>query len=291
MDNKHLEKIGKLLRQAEKAGTDEEAASFMAKAQMLSTQHAIDLEIARQHVASKEARKVPTIRKVTIGEKGKRLLATYCELYLKIAAANDVKCDLAHNSTYVIAYGFESDIDVVDALYASLVTQMVEASTAYLRTGEYKQETVERPVYSRGTWSYREFIGYEEKPISGITARKSFQEAFARRVGTRLSMARIEAIETMKAAEAAEETKAAAEAKTESATVPTSTSTELVLVTKQLEIKDFYKANSTARGSWRGGRSTGARSNYASSAGREAGERARLGGERALGGGSRALTS
>jgi hypothetical protein len=282
MDNKHLERIGKLLRQAEKASTDDEAASYMAKAQMLSTQHAIDLEIARQHVASKEARKIPTIRRVTIGERGKRLLATYCQLYLAIAAANDVKCDLAHNSTYVIAYGFESDIDVVDALYMSLVTQMVEASTAYLRTGEYKQETVERAVYKGGWWDY------EEKPVSGITARKSFQEAFARRVGTRLSMARIEAIEAMKSAESIHNVDPADIMNVEASAA---TGTELVLVTKQLEIKDFYRANSNARGSWRGGRSTGARSNYASSAGREAGERARLGGERSIGGGSRALTS
>ena len=177
MDIKHLERIGKLLRLAEKAmsSSDEEAASAMAKAQKLATEHAIDLEIARQHVASKEARKIPTIRKVTIGLRGKRLLATYCQLYLAIAASNDVTCDLAQNSTYVVAYGFESDIDVVDALYMSLVMQMVEASTAYLRSGEYKQEKVRRPVYERDSWNYREFIGYEEKSISGITARKSFQ--------------------------------------------------------------------------------------------------------------------
>jgi hypothetical protein len=269
MQDKHLEKIGKLLRQAERAGTEAEAATFMSKAQELSTQHAIDLEIARQHVADKTARKVPTMRKTTIGERGKRLLATYCELYLAIARANDVTCDLAHNSTYVISYGFESDIDVVDALYSSLVVQMVEASSAYLRKGEYRQDE----VWDDRTWQI--------KPVSGITARKSFQEAFARKVGTRLYFARLEAIE---AAEKLRQAEVKAHEIDES-----SPGTELVLRTKELEIKDFYKTNSNARGSWRGGRSTGRFSEHAQHAGREAGSKARLGGEKAIGGGSRAL--
>ena len=65
--------------------------------------------------------------------------------------------------------------------------------------------------------------------------------------------------------------------------------TELVLRTKELEIQDFYKANTNARGSWRGGRRSGVSSDHASRAGREAGSQARLGGEKALGGARRVL--
>ncbi len=55
-----------------------------------------------------------------------------------IAAANDVKCDVASNSTFVYAYGFAEDIDATHALYASLVVQMVKASDAYVATGAHR---------------------------------------------------------------------------------------------------------------------------------------------------------
>ena len=54
------------------------------------------------------------------------------------------------------------------------------------------------------------------------------------------------------------------------------TGTELVLVEKTAQIADFYKANSNARGSYRGGRKIGSWSTYDS--GREAGNSARLSG-------------
>ena len=62
-------------------------------------------------------------------------LRTYVQLFVVIAAANDVKCDVASNSTFVYAYGFAEDIDATHALYASLVVQMVKASDAYIATG------------------------------------------------------------------------------------------------------------------------------------------------------------
>ena len=55
-----------------------------------------------------------------------------------IASANDVKCDVASNSTFVYAYGFAEDIDASHALYASLVMQMVKSSrpiSVPVRTG------------------------------------------------------------------------------------------------------------------------------------------------------------
>ena len=66
---------------------------------------------------------------MSAGTKG---LRTYVQLFAVIAAANDVRCDVASNSTFVYAYGFAEDIDATHALYASLVVQMVRACDAYL---------------------------------------------------------------------------------------------------------------------------------------------------------------
>jgi hypothetical protein len=81
---------------------------------------------------------------------------------------NDVKCDVASNSTFVYAYGFAEDIDATHALYAGLVVQMVKASDSYIATGAHK-------------------------PTPTITARLNFHLAFGARIGQRLSEARDEA--------------------------------------------------------------------------------------------------
>ena len=66
------------------------------------------------------------------------------------------------------AYGFAEDIDASHALYASLVTQMVKASEAYISSGDHR-------------------------PTPTITARINFQLAFGTRIGKRLSEAREQA--------------------------------------------------------------------------------------------------
>ena len=47
MNDEMTRKIGKLLAQSEKAGTEAEAAVFLAKAQALSTQYSVSLALAR----------------------------------------------------------------------------------------------------------------------------------------------------------------------------------------------------------------------------------------------------
>jgi hypothetical protein len=124
--------------------------------------------VARAHSATRSKAQAPTQRTITIGNAGARGLRTYVQLFVVIAAANDVKCDVASNSTFVYAYGFAEDIDATHALYASLVVQMVKASDSYLATGGHR-------------------------PTPTITARLNFQLAFGARVGQRLSDARDEA--------------------------------------------------------------------------------------------------
>jgi hypothetical protein len=167
-DDKMLARIAALLRQAENTENAHEAEAFMTAAQRLATTTSIDLAVARAHAATRTPAQTPVQRTVTIGVAGSKGLRTYVQLFVAIAVANDVKCDVASNSTFVYAYGFAEDIDATHALYASLVVQMVKASDAYLATGEHR-------------------------PTPTITARLNFHLAFGSRIGQRLSEARDEA--------------------------------------------------------------------------------------------------
>lgn len=230
-----LGRIGGLLRQAESTDNAHEADAFMAAAQRLATSASIDLAVARSHTASRERRAAPVQRLITLGEAGKKGLRTYAHLFLAIAAANDVQCDITSTSTVIYAYGFADDIDVCEALYSSLLVQMVRASDAYLRSGTYRT--------SAG------------RPVAGITARLEFQTAFAARIGARLT-------ETKK--------------HTEEAAEVATPGTAVVLRDKQLELRDFYRITSQARGSWRGNRVPRTKSADARRAGDRAGRNARL---------------
>ena len=259
--NSNLARIAALLRKAENTDNEYEAAAFMDKAQQLATMNSVDLAVARAHTAAQEARAEPIARKIEIGERGKKYLKTMVKLFLAIGHANGLVFDIAHNSTYVIVYGFETDIEAAEALYSSLAVQMVRASTAYLASGEYRAETVERWDARNREWSYQ--------PISGITARNNFQLAFAERVGRRLAAARNAATQAATMAEVAS---------------PASTGVELALRVKEAEVTSFRQANTKARGAWKGARSSGSLSEVSRRAGDDAGGRARLGGEKAIGG-------
>ncbi|MGB3304226.1 DUF2786 domain-containing protein [Gordonia sp. (in: high G+C Gram-positive bacteria)] len=273
-DDKLLTRIGGLLRQAEGTDNEHEAEAFMAAAQRLATAASIDLALARAHDPKAMRTAVPVTRQIAIGQAGKRGLKTYVQLFVQIAAANDITCDVASNSTFVIAYGFESDIDTCEALYTSLVIQMVAASDAYLKSGAYKGQTAQQMVTKTNGYVRRRFV--EEKALSPITARLNFQSAFAGRIGERLRAARDEQRE---------------QARIDDVAAARPVSTAVAMRNKELEVKDFYKAESKARGSWRPNRATAGFSAAAREAGDRAGRRARIGANPELGGSRGALES
>ena len=245
-DDKMLARIAALLRQAEGTDNPHEAEAFMAAAQRLATATSIDLAVARSHADKRTKAQEPVQRMITIGTAGTRGLRTYVQLFVVIAAANDVKCDVASNSTFVYAYGFAEDIDASHALYASLVVQMVRASDTYIGSGAHR-------------------------PTPTITARLNFQLAFGARIGQRLSQARDEAQR---------------EATEDRSSRP---GTAIALRDKDIELKDFYRQASQARGTWRATSATAGYSSSARRAGDRAGRRARLGGNPELAGARTAL--
>jgi hypothetical protein len=233
-DDKMLARIAALLRQAEGTDNAHEAEAFMAAAQRLATATSIDLAVARSHADKRTPVQTPVQRTVTIGAAGSRGLRTYVQLFVVIASANDVRCDVASNSTFVYAYGFAEDIDATHGLYASLVVQMVRASDGYISSGAHR-------------------------PTPTITARLNFQLAFGARVGQRL-------------AEARDQTRREA---TKDRRRPPGTA--IALRDKEVELHDYYRSASKARGTWQASSASAGYSSAARRAGDRAGKRARLG--------------
>jgi len=271
MSDKDLTRIAALLRKAEGTDNEHEADAYLQAAQRLATLASVDLAVARAHTQRRERRPVPTQRAVVIGESGKRGLRTYVELFLAIGRANNLTCDIARDSTRVHAFGFDTDIDMAETLYASLVVQMVRASDLYIKSGDYALEKVIKRVVVTtpgrfGGW--RQEYQYVEKPVHATTARINFQQAFARRIGTRLAQARKQTEEQLIADQPAEEGRGMA----------------LVLRNREVELADHYKSNSTARGTWSGSRAVAGFSERSRQAGDRAGRRARLSPEKSIGG-------
>lgn len=246
-----------------------ERDAYMERAQQLATLNAIDLAKARTLTAARNPVATPVQRTITIGKSRQRGLRTYVDLFLGIAAANDVRVDIETTATKVYAYGYPEDIDITETLYVSLLTQMVTACTAFLATGEYKNETVRRKVRA-----FDEVLGYycyewRRVPVTKVTARLEFQSAFASQVARRLHAAR---------------RTAEAEAVNNDDTATTGQpGTAIVLAEKRATVDSYYKGSSTARGSYRGHQST-VNSRLGRDAGDRAGRAARLSAASSIGG-------
>lgn len=239
-----VDKVGKLLAQAEGTDNEHEAAAFVERAQQLATAHAVDLELARVRQRERHRRggDEPLVQeRIDVGVRGRRGNRHRVLLYATVAKVNDVMVNVAHDSTFVIGFGHRSDLEVVERLWASLAVQMTAAAERRMAAGEHRTAGV-----------------------AGQTWRLSFYDGWVDAVGARLEQARERVVTQLSAA-----TPAAPDGEP---------STALVLRAKAERVRDFYATQSEARGSWRGtvsGRT--ARSGHAESAGRADGARADLG--------------
>jgi hypothetical protein len=261
--SKALDLISKLLAQAEGASTEHERDAFNEKAQSLATQIGIELEIARRHQKERNRRETPVQEAIKIGDRGAKNLALFVELFDSIGRQNDVKINVAMTSTYVYAFGFPSDIEVVQALYGSLLLQMTSAADEALKAGKHKEP--EAMFFSK-TYPYA-------KRSDGRVYRSSFYKGFTSEISTRLRRARQQA-EAAKVSVAKDDF-FGNEGEVDSGEVVETTGA-LVLAKKKEEVDSYYKETSNARGSWKGGNYT--HSSGARDHGHAAGASARLSG-------------
>ena len=213
-----VDRIGKLLAQAEGTDNEHEASAFVERAQQLATAHAVDLELARARQRKRQERggEEPLVQEqVSIGARGKRGNRHRVLLYSAVARANDVLVNVAHDSTYVLGFGHRTDLEVVERLWASLAVQMTVHAQRRMDRGEHRVAGV-----------------------AGQTWRLSFYDGWVLAVGERLQAAREQAVA------AHDQTAAPPEAGAPSAA--------LVLRDKAVRVHDFYASTSQARGSWRG---------------------------------------
>jgi hypothetical protein len=237
-DERLLDKIGKLLAQAEGTDNEHEAEAFVTRAQELATSYAIDLELARSRQAARRlsgAKEAFEQRKLVVGDRGKRGNKQLVVLYLVVAQANDVLVNVATDSTFVLGFGYPADLDVVDRLWASLATQMATAAARRLRAGEHTRARV-----------------------AAVSWRLSFYEGWVHAVQERLAEARSRAL----AAPVADHE---------------GTTGALVLREKAERVKAFHDKESEARGTWRGNRGDRRVHGGAWRAGERDGANARLG--------------
>lgn len=246
MTEKLLDRIGALLAKAESTDSPHEAEALTAKAQQLATLHAVDLATARERSERRRERETPVQRKLVIGRRRQQGLRQRVALFCVIAWVNDVRLDVARDSTHVIVFGFPGDLEVVEALYASLVTQMVAAGNSAISRDEHRSEAYWSDA--AGTWR-----------SDARVFRSSFNHGFIAAVRDRLQAARDAALAV------------------NGNTPERPGSGALVLARKADEVDEFHRRTSDARGTWRGGGlGSVAYSEAGARSGRRAGHEAQL---------------
>lgn len=143
--SKLLDRVSKLLAQADRddgSVTEEEAASFLAKAQELATAAGLDLAVARAHQAKREKAQEPEQRAIVCNPHERRgiIRKHFIELAGIIARVNDVEYLIGGNDRSLLALGFPEDLDMVEALFAHLSIQMVTECDDALKAGANREE-------------------------------------------------------------------------------------------------------------------------------------------------------
>jgi hypothetical protein len=141
MADRMLDIVSKLLTQAENEGaTPEERATFMEKAQELSSRNGIDLALARMHQAKKEKAQEPEERRLQVNPYARKINRKhFMELAMNIARVNDIEFLIGGGEYVLHAVGFPEDLDVLEALYVHLSIQMVLECDAALKAGANRE--------------------------------------------------------------------------------------------------------------------------------------------------------
>lgn len=169
-EEKILDRVAKLLALAERAGTEHEADAAYAKATELMTRHAIEQwqlagrgEAKREQVVTRSAR-IKDRHDRSPAQRG---------LITQIARANRCEAVWMRGLDMMAIYGFESDAEFVKTLYGLVLVQMSHAAAKAWRG---------YTIAAGGSKSWQ--IG-----TSRHLYIKSFEFAFATRVGERLTEA------------------------------------------------------------------------------------------------------
>jgi hypothetical protein len=249
------DKVAKLLTHADKAGTDEERRTYIEKAEGLAATHAINLALVRKQQADAADPEGVRDQPMT-GEQfslGALPSTTYrnlaVELGSAIARAHGATCSIRGKSMWLTFYGFPEDVHLTELMLTRVTPMMFDECDRYLQSWEHK---------STG--------------VATVSARITFCKNFAWEVGSRLK----EAVE--QAEKEVVETLALTDGNA-------STSTELALRDKALEVRDYVAhefKRQGVKGSWKGS-GTSNWSGSAASAGRSAAQNANLYGRKELG--------
>lgn len=163
-DDKMIDKITKLLNKAEKAGTDEEAEAFSAKAQELMTKWAIDeMTVAAARGKAHSSDKI-VIERVPLG---KTYADEDCRLYDRVAKCNNVRVAFDSYGKRATLVGYQSDVTNVKLLVGSLLIQCGRQCNRQAKA-----------AFKPGMSAFDKYVW-----------RRSFKDAFASSVGQRLKAA------------------------------------------------------------------------------------------------------
>lgn len=194
MSDPILDKIRKLLALAERAGTEAEAASASEAAERLIAKYAVDIALLQDARGDKGK---PLSKRVPLDgsyEKPRALL-------LQVIAEAYGCRSIWHGTGYSTVVGFESDIETVELLFASLTLQ---ATNAALREGHGQQRV--RAFRNAFLLSFANRVGQRLREIRKQTVeeagsgaeivlrdrskdvQQAYAEAFPNRTVTRSSM-------------------------------------------------------------------------------------------------------
>jgi hypothetical protein len=263
--SKTMDRLSKLIAQADNAGTTAEAEAFMEKAMALSKEIGVELAVARAHHASKERELPVADHRVQVNSWSAKPIhrQAMMDLFLAIANSFEVRCLIGGDNYLAFCFGLPSDIEMVEKLFAMLSLQMVSEADQAIKRGDQKK-------------------GHYGLAVHGKVYRRHFYQGFTARVGGRLRQ------QNREAAKRYDETHDTAEGG----------GAEIVLRDKAKEIGEFYQEKIShmklAKGGYKGLTDTNEKSDEwsgnATTHGAQAGDRANLGSsDRDLAAGGRAL--